>query len=262
MDHVELAKSFAQVLKNDTSKLSELIATDVHFAALNLDIQGRDAVLERLLGDATGRNYREADWIDAKPHGDFAQITAKMPESAPHAGYILLMQFRDGRLKTIKQHNLLPAKQAPAEPLRLTEDLERLINTALTMRHPMLLAYVDEQGQPVLSFRGSTQVFSEHQLAIWVRNSVGGLIRSIGKNPRVALMYRDEEKKTTFQFQGRAWIATGEKERKQVYHLASKVEQDHDFAEAGLALVIDLDRIEGYAGLTPAGPIGRINMRR
>jgi predicted pyridoxine 5'-phosphate oxidase superfamily flavin-nucleotide-binding protein len=144
----------------------------------------------------------------------------------------------------------------------LTEELKSLVNNALATRHPMLLAHVDESGQPVLSFRGSTQVFGDDQFAIWVRNSGGGLVRSIAKNPKVALMYRDEDKKTTFQFQGRARIADGDHERQQVYKASHKVEQDHDFAEVGVALIIDLDRIEGYLSLSPAGQVGRVNMRR
>jgi hypothetical protein len=262
MDQIKLAEQFASALKASDPGLSGLLAPDVDFAALNVELRGREVVLKRLLGEETGRNYRQADWIDAKPHGDFVHMTARMPSSAPQAGHMMLLKFDNGRVKSIRQQNLLPARTAPTEPLRLTEELIALINSALATRHPMLLAHVDENAQPVLSFRGSTQVFSENQLAIWVRNSKGGLIRAIEKNPQVALMYRDEEKKATFQFQGRAWIAFGEQERKRVYHAAHKVEQDHDFAEAGVALIIDLNRIEGYAGLTPTGPVGRVNMRR
>jgi general stress protein 26 len=262
MDQIELAKEFAKILKARGSGLHELLTDDAQFVALNVDIRGREAVMERLLGEDTGRNYREATWIDSKPHGDFVRITAKMPDAAAHAGHILLLEFRNSRLYSIKQQNLYPARQGQIEPLRLTEELIRLVNNASSARHPMLLAHVDENGQPVLSFRGSTQAFSECQLAIWVRSSTGGLIRSIKKNPKVALMYRDEEKKATFQFQGRARITTGEKERRQIYQTANKVEQDHDFVEAGVALIIDLDRVEGYAGLTPAGPVGRINMSK
>ena len=36
---------------------------------------------------------------------------------------------------------------------------------------PALVAYVDENGQPSLSIRGSTQVFSDNQIAVWVRST-------------------------------------------------------------------------------------------
>jgi general stress protein 26 len=262
MKQIELAKEFARLVKERGSELSELLADDVHFATHNINVRGRNDVLQRLLGDDTGRNYREATWVDAKPNGESVQITARMPDAAPQAGYTLLLKFNNGRVQSIRQQNLLPARQLPIEPLRVTDELARLVNEALSSGHPMLLAHVDESGQPALSFRGSTQAFSNHQLAIWVRNGAGGLIRSIEKNPKVALMYRDEEKKATFQFQGRARITTDENERQKIYQAAHKVEQDHDFAGAGVALIIDLERIDGYAGLTPAGPVGRVNMRR
>ena len=261
-DRIEKAKRFAEILKSGGRELPDLLADDVAFLALNVDLRGRDAVLKRLTDKDTGRVYREATWTDAKAHGEAIQITARMPDAAPQSGNVLLLRFRDAQVATIRQQLLLPAKPAPETALRLTDELKGLVNGALATRHPMLLSYVDESGQPVLSFRGSTQVFSDDQIAIWVRNSGGSLLRSIAKNPRVALMYRDEDKKATFQFQGCAWIATGERERRQVYDASHKVEQDHDFAELGVALIIDLGRIEGYAGLSPAGQVGRINMRR
>ena len=42
----------------------------------------------------------------------------------------------------------------------------------------------------------------------------------------------------------------------------AQVEKDHDFARAGVALIIDLDLAQGFAGLGPAGPIGPVHMVR
>lgn len=261
-DQVEMAKRFAAALKAGDGGLPDMLTPDVSFDSLNVHIEGRDAVLKRLTDKDTGRVYREATWVDATDHGDAVQITARMPPGTPQSGNILLLGFHGGQVAGIRQQLLLPARSAPETGLRLTEELKTLVNDALATRHPMLLAYVDESGQPVVSFRGSTQVFSDEQLAIWVRNGSGSLIRSIARNPKVALMYRDEDKKATFQFQGRAWIADSPRDRRQVYDASHKVEQDHDFAELGVAMIIDLDRIEGYAGLSPAGQVGRVNMRR
>ena len=261
-DAFEVAWRFAEALKGDGSGLSDLLTDDVVFKSLNVDIRGREKVLQRLLDRETGRVYREAEQIEVGPNGDAVQVTLKMSDVSPHPGNILLLRFRGDRLASIEQQLLLPMRSAPRTELRLTDDLKSQINGALANRHPMLLAYTDINGQPVLSFRGSTQVFSNTQLAIWVRNSGGGLLAAIARNPKVALMYRDEEKKATFQFQGQAWIATNDDARRKVYDLAHKVERDHDFARLGVALIIDLDRVEGYAGLSPAGQVGRVNMRR
>ena len=41
-----------------------------------------------------------------------------------------------------------------------------------------------------------------------------------------------------------------------------KNERAHDFARTGVALIVDLDLVEGWFGLTPDGPIGRVRMLR
>jgi hypothetical protein len=260
--HAEIAGRFHAALKAGGSAAAALLTEDVAFRSLNVEIEGRDKVLERLSDREAGRVYREAEWSDMRATGEAMQVTLEMPESSSHSGNILLLRFRGDRIATIEQQLLLPMRAAPVTPLRLTDELKGLVNDALAMRHPMLLAYVDADGQPVLSFRGSTQVFTDTQLAVWVRNSGGGLLTAIARNPKVALMYRDEDKKATFQFQGRARVVGSESDCRKVYEASHKVEQDHDFARLGVALIIDLDRVEGYAGLSAAGQVGRVNMRR
>ncbi len=75
-------------------------------------------------------------------------------------------------------------------------------------------------------------------------------------------MYRDEDAKATYSMQGRAHIDKSDAARKQVYDTMAQVERDHDFAHLGVAMVIDLDLIEGYAGLSPQGQINPIRMAR
>ena len=79
----------------------------------------------------------------------------------------------------------------PASKLELNDHIKESVNGALGVRNPMLVSYMDENGQPVLSFRGSTQVSSGDQLAIWVRNGDGNSIGLIEKYPKLALMYRE-----------------------------------------------------------------------
>ena len=184
-----------------------------------------------------------------------------MPDGAPRAGVVLTFKFEGDRIALVQQQNL-PPRPAPTSALRLTPGLKQLIDNALVTRHPMLIAYTDESGQPVLSFRGSIQAFSDDQLALWVRNASGQMLRSLERNPKVATMYRDEDSKATYQFQGRARITTDEGERRRIYDASAAAEQAHDFALLGVAVIIDLDRIEGYAGLGQAGQIVRVLMVR
>jgi hypothetical protein len=138
--------------------------------------------------------------------------------------------------------------------LRLTPELHNKINNALADGHPMVLAVVDESGQPRLSFRGSLQTYSDTQLGFWLRNPQGSSLASIRRNSKVALIYRSA---TTplLQFQGNARIATEDAEREQVFNAAPEIERKADPDRKGQAIIIDLTRIEGVLALGPNGPL-------
>ena len=144
--------------------------------------------------------------------------------------------------------------------LTLTQEIKDLVDHALTSGNPMLLAAVDPDDRPVLSFRGSTAVYSDDQLGLWVRNTQGGTIEAIRRNPHVALMYRSA---TTpmLQFQGRARIATDEAERDRVFQAAPERERTMDPARKGIAVIIDLDRVSGILGFKDGAPI-RVQLAR
>jgi Pyridoxamine 5'-phosphate oxidase len=114
---------------------------------------------------------------------------------------------------------------------------------------------VQENGQPTLSFRGSAHSLSDDQLAFWSRHTDGLFARSIARNPRVTLFYRDPESRTTLQFHGRAWVATDPATRQEVYEGAPEPERNSDFARLGLAIVVDLDRVEGSFSQAPGGRV-------
>jgi general stress protein 26 len=255
VNKTELVKAFLAAPR------AELLADDVFFQAL-ARTAGRDAVLNRFTAADTGAPYRAASWSAPQADGEQVKVTGKLPPGGASAGFILVFEFAGGRISAIRQQPLFGAAPVPATPLKLTEDLKKLVDNALATRHPMFVAYVDADGQPILSFRGSTQAFSDDQLAIWVRNSDGRFLDSIAKNPKVALMYRDEESKATYQFQGRARITTDEAARRRVYAKMAEAERNHDPARTGVVLVIDLDRVEGQAGMSPQGPVNRIRMLR
>src|SRR5262249_56542095 len=89
------------------------------------------------------------------------------------------------------------------EMIELTDEIREHVNGALMSGHPMIIATVDPDGQPKLSFRGSTQVFSGDQLGFWGRNAEGTTLTSIAANPRVALMFRNPVGPVILQFYGR-----------------------------------------------------------
>ena len=245
MNKTELVQEFLKSMR------AELLADDAFFQAL-ARTSGREAVLKHFAGNDI---YRKASWSPPQPEGERIKVTG--------GGLILLFEFAGGRIAAIRQQPVFgAAPPTPATPLKLTEDVKKLVDNALATRHPMIVAYADAAGQPILSFRGSTQAFGDDRLAMWVRNSDGNFLNAIAKNPRVALMYRDEDSKATYQFQGRARVSQDEADRRRIYERMAEAERNHDPARTGVALIIDLDRVEGWAGMSPGGPVGKVRMLR
>src|SRR5271167_2253007 len=139
-------------------------------------------------------------------------------------------------------------------PVVLTPEIKELVNNGLASGNPLLLAAVTSDSKPLLSFRGSTQVYSDGQLGLWIRKASGGTIEAIKGNPQVAMMYRSA---TTpmLQFHGRARIATDEAERERVFGNAPEREQKSDPERKGVAIVIDLVKVEGVLKIGPDGPV-------
>jgi hypothetical protein len=108
--------------------------------------------------------------------------------------------------------------------------------------------------KPVLSFRGSTAVFSDTQLSLWARNAEGGTIEAISNNPHVALMYRSQSV-PLLQFIGRARIADDPAERNRAFDLAPEKERASDPERKGRAVIVDLDEVKGVLGFGADGPI-------
>jgi general stress protein 26 len=244
MNKSELVQEFLKSMR------AELLAEDVFFQTL-VRTSGREAVLRHFTGNEA---YRNATWSPPEADGEKVKVTG--------GGLILVFEFAGGRIAAIRQQSLFGGAPTPATPVKLTDELKKLVDNALATRHPMMVAYVDVSGQPILSFRGSTQSFSDDQLAIWVRNSDGNFLNAIAKNPKVALMYRDEDSKATYQFQGRAKVSTDQGVRRRIYDKMEQRERDHDPARTGVALLIDLDRVEGWAGMSPNGPVNKVRMLR
>jgi hypothetical protein len=136
----------------------------------------------------------------------------------------------------------------------LTPEITALVAGALDSGNVLLLAAVDRDHKPVLSFRGSTSVFSDTQLSFWARNAEGGTIDAIKQNPHVALMYRSQSV-PLLQFAGRARITENAAERNRAFDISPEKEREKDAERKGRAVIIDLDEVKGVLGFGKDGPI-------
>jgi hypothetical protein len=138
--------------------------------------------------------------------------------------------------------------------LVLPVEIREIVNSALADGAPLLLAAVSSEAKPVLSFRGSVQVSGDGQFGIWIRNGAGATLEAIRVNPNVGLVYRSTT--TPFlQFHGRARIVEDESERAAVFERAPDRERAADPDRKGVAVIVDLDRVEGVLRRTADGPV-------
>ena len=133
-----------------------------------------------------------------------------------------------------------------AEPM--ANSLKALIGSAYDRTKYLSVSYVGLDNRPELSFRGSVQVYSDTQLAVWARNPEGGLQKAMDKNPHIALLYGDftPGSYAVITFRGRGHIDKSDAARRKVYESAAKGEQDRDKDRKGDALIIDLDNVDGF----------------
>ena len=135
--------------------------------------------------------------------------------------------------------------------LKLSAAIKDTVNSALGNGRMMSVAYVSPEGRPELSFRGSVQAYSDTQLAIWVRNPEGGIVKAVASgHPHIALLYGElgAQSKAFLTFRGRGHIDNSEAVRRKVYDSSPEIERNLDKDRKGVPLIIDLDSVEGFFG--------------
>jgi hypothetical protein len=260
MDNITRARQFISMVREgriDTSLFTE----DPILQTVLGKSQGRETVLRTLVTRSPWIDYSRGTWSEPVVRGDEVLMKVTMPRDSAQGDATLLLHFRGQHIHTI-QHQALWGRSAEPGDLRIPKLVRELLGNALKDKCPVVVAHVDPSGQPVQSFRGSTFVLSDNQLAIWVRNSAGSFIDAINANPKVSLVYRNGQTFALYNMRGRARVVEEESTRQLVYQAIVEPERNHDFARSGAAVVIDLDHIEGWSGYGPDGRLDPINLRR
>jgi hypothetical protein len=109
------------------------------------------------------------------------------------------------------------------------------------------LGYVNEAGDPSVSFRGSTHVHGSEQLAIWVRKAGEGFATAIAAHPQVSLVYYSPGEGAGpryLSFAGRAHVEPSAND--EVYSAIIEGEPQQDPDRKGVAVIIDVDSVNGF----------------
>jgi len=244
------------IVKGDDEGVAGYLADDVVVETNFGRAEGVAAALALLHEPRTaGLLAAGPQWSTPAERGDTVTVTAELPRTAPFGGVEFVFTFAGQKITRVEQQTLPAAPVAPVE-LRLTDEIKSTVDGALDNQTPMMIAYSDNDGEIHLSFRGSIQAYSDDQLAVWARDPGGGLPRHVPASPKVTLFYHDPKTRTTYTFYGRAWIADDPGTRAVIFENSHPREQQMDFRRRGVAIVVDLDRLEGR------GPSGRILMLR
>jgi len=242
-------------------QIGQYLASDVVLTtgsgARKATISGYDDVLNRVTGEWPNTPvFVKGFWSPARLDGEKARVDATFPGmgAAPAEVHLTFAYNGDGKISAIDQE-IVP-QPAPQQTDTIPDTARGLINGALRNNTPMSVAYVDEDGKPSLSLRGSVQVYSPTQLSIWLRSKTGGLPNAIAKNPNIALLYRDSNTRSTLMVQGVAHLETDPEICARVWNNIQDVEQKHESHETGCALIIDVTKMQGGT------PRGGVRMQR
>ncbi|MBM4411152.1 MAG: pyridoxamine 5'-phosphate oxidase family protein [Chloroflexi bacterium] len=127
--------------------------------------------------------------------------------------------------------------------IELPEEFQTAINNAFTDGFPIIWTSAGANGQPSLAFFGTTQAYSDHEVAIWMRTTNRGFLARIEENPQVAMMYRNAPARLTFQIHGEAHRVDDPAVKKHVYEHSAEAEQKADPDRLGTAVIVDVVRV-------------------
>ena len=128
-------------------------------------------------------------------------------------------------------------------PIELTDQMRTLLASALADGYPAVIAMVDPEGQPNITFRGTLQVVSTDQLGMWSRRGDGALVQAIAHNPKVEVLYRNAAERVSWRWQGRARLVDDPVLATRLFEESPEVERNMDPERNGTAVVIDVDRV-------------------
>lgn len=125
----------------------------------------------------------------------------------------------------------------------LTEEMQQAINSAFDDGFPIVWSSVGKDGQPVLSFFGTTQAYSDHEIAIWMRTPERGFLSRIAENPQAAMLFRNATTRMAFQIHVEPRRVDDDAVKKHVWENAPQRERDQDPDMKGTAVIAEITRV-------------------
>jgi len=251
---VEGADAFVQALRTGTvssaARAMRFVADDVVFVLGKQELKGIDAVRKDLETKFPRQpTYERGLWTYPTPDGEDLVVTGRFPDlgSTPESVTLRFSFNADGRITRADHQS---ARESAKTVDTIPGEVRSVVNNALSNSTPMVLAYVNSEGKPVQTIRGSVQVYSPTEVCAWLRHAEGDTVNSVKANPHISFMYRDSRTRTTISFEGNGRFTETDEERARVYELAPETEQMHVPDRSGIGLIMDVRTMLAF---TPSG---------
>ena len=256
-DRREIATLFINAVTTDDDSFAAELSDDVLSVSALGRQTGRDAVLAALVNPMLKGLVAGGEWSEPVEDGDAIELRCTLAPGARVAAVVVRLVFApDGRVAVIDQSFVQAPPPAELPPIVLTDEMRTFIDGAPDNGNPIVVTYVDGNGRPKMSYRGTVHVHSDDQLALWNRDREGGMTQALAANPNLSFYLRDVTNKATYFLYGRGRVDDDARVRDQVFVNSPEREQNFDFSRRGVAIIVDLDRVEG------SGPSGRFAMAR
>jgi hypothetical protein len=229
------------------------LADDATYVGAKGPFEGKAATLDRISGQWANTPVLAAgSWeIRSTNNGEVAAY-AEFPGLGAAPKSLQLVFAFDSADRITRIVETIEAAPPPLAAASMSPAVRRRIDRALADGKPIVLSYVDDDGAPALSLRGSLVSYDDVTLCLWIRDAKSGLVRAIEAGRALSFLYRDSSTRTTLVGQGHGRIIDDPSLRRAIYDRTPEVEQRHDIALAGAAALIAIDSIRGTA---PEGPI-------
>jgi hypothetical protein len=127
-------------------------------------------------------------------------------------------------------------------PIELTDDMAAEINTAVLENRPCIVATCGEDNEPDLAIRGSMMVYDKEHLAFWERSRLESL-ENLRFNQKIAVFYRNIEKRIIWRFYGVATLHEEGEMRQKIMDRVLQRELDADPERKGYGVTIKVSRV-------------------
>ena len=234
------------------ARAAACLAEDVVMAGPKGRIEGAVAVAARLAGQWPITPVLAAGTWEIAPAADGRiEASAVFPGvgAAPKA-YRLAFEFDvDDRIATITEQ-VEPFVAAPTTAIPPV--IRARIDRAMADGVPIVMGYVDDEGHPAVTLRGSLRTVDGATLCLWIRDPKGGLVRAIAAGRPLSFLYRHSPSRTTLTGKGTGEIVGDPALRAAIYARTAEGDQRHDPGQAGVAALVHVGSIRGTS---PEGPV-------